>query len=118
MNNTDEIREMLEKRGIEWFGSTDSYETNWDAGDLTWVYFGSDNISGLGTVENDVTPEQAITATLGRACHIIEHNGDWICDACGDVVASSDPTDELYASGNAIELWDFCPYCGARIERQ
>lgn len=63
------------------------------------------------------TPEQAIAATLGRGTCRIELPGtDYQCNGCGEIVGSTDPTSELYIDGNAIELWNYCPYCGRRVE--
>ena len=64
---TETLRALLDERGVNWFGSYDSNETCWDVGELTWVYGNDGNIAGLGVVQGDITPEQAIEATLGRA---------------------------------------------------
>ena len=64
------------------------------------------------------TPEQAIAATLGAGtCHIDVRNGDWYCDACGEIVGTCDPASELFIDGNAIDMWKYCPFCGRRVEQ-
>jgi ssDNA-binding Zn-finger/Zn-ribbon topoisomerase 1 len=52
---------------------------------------------------------------VGRTCHIEERKGDWYCSACGGIVGTCDCTSELYIDGNALDLWEFCPRCGARV---
>ena len=49
-----------------------------------------------------------------RTCHIEERYGDQYCTCCGEMVGTCDPTSELYISSNAVELWNYCPSCGAR----
>lgn len=56
-----------------------------------------------------------LNGRVGRTCHIEEQNGDWYCSACGEVVGTGDCTDERYIDGNAIDLWEFCPRCGAKV---
>lgn len=114
MSATDKLRHILDELGVEWHkGKFPSEERTYWQGVVArpWT-------EQRLQVRALLTPEQAIAATLGHGiCHIREHKGDWICDACNNEVASSDPTSELYTSGNAIELWEFCPYCGARVVR-
>lgn len=31
------------------------------------------------------------------------------------MVGTWDSTSELYVSGNMVELWNYCPNCGARV---
>lgn len=57
-----------------------------------------------------------LNAELGNGtCRIEERNGDWYCDACGEMVGTCDPASELYIDGNAVELWNYCPNCGRRV---
>lgn len=53
-----------------------------------------------------------------RTCRIEERNGDWYCSNCGEMVGTCDTASELFIDGNAIELWNYCPSCGARVEVQ
>lgn len=50
-----------------------------------------------------------------RTCRIEERNGDLYCNACGEMVGTCDPASELYIDGNMVELWNYCPHCGARV---
>lgn len=65
---------------------------------------------------NTYTEAEAIAAWNTRAertCRIEKYRGEWICTACGVTVGSDDPMSELYIDGNAVELWNHCPNCGA-----
>ena len=106
MNATDELRRLLDERGVEWkapasFDGTARYDTT--AGGYWFHEFdGKITIHGL-------TPEQAIAATLGSGtCHLkpweMERDTGFYdcmeCD-CGYVADVAD-----WAS------WHFCPSCG------
>ena len=104
---TDELRRMLDERGVEW-----AYSHEWE--DKTfWPDANGVNATstewGRGLLVHAVlTPEQAIAATLGTGtCHVTD-NGPWgypyVCSACG---ASFDP------DVNNGEL-NYCPNCGRR----
>ena len=70
MTSTDELRKLLDERGVKWREGEDERKTHWVANGLTWEYFNNENgdswLGFLGVCESDVTPEQAIVATLGR----------------------------------------------------
>ena len=50
-----------------------------------------------------------------RTCHIEERHGGQYCTCCGEMVGTFDPTSELCISSNAVELWNYCPNCGAKV---
>ena len=60
MSATEELRHMLDKRGLS--HPTHYLHTSWSVGSK--LYVAMDNLDGTLTVEN-LTPEQAIAATLG-----------------------------------------------------
>ena len=69
-NRTTELLcELLDERGVKWWEGEDERKTHWEANGLTWEYFNDENgdawLGFLGVCESDVTPEQAIAATLG-----------------------------------------------------
>ena len=70
MSATDELRRLLDERGIHWWAGADERKTLWESNGLTWEYFNDENgdawLGFLGACEQDITPEQAIAATLGR----------------------------------------------------
>ena len=68
-NLTTELRKLLDERGVEWWEGDDACKTYWVANDTMWEYFNDENndvwFGLLSSCESDVTPKQAITATLG-----------------------------------------------------
>ena len=120
MTATDELRRMLDERGVEWMPSV------WSAKDETFYMVGE--VGFLATelssgrmkvsVEGYPTPEQAIEATLGRGtCHPVtndnltesEGTGDaWAdCSECGHpLCVLTDPSSQMP---------NYCPNCGAKV---
>ena len=70
-NAADELQRLLDERGIHWWEGEDERKTLWESNGLTWEYFNDENgdawLGFLGACEQDITPEQAIAATLGEA---------------------------------------------------
>lgn len=114
MNATDELRRLLDERGVEYVPSV------WSAKDETFYkvgevgYLATELSSGRMKVciEGYPTPAQVIDATLGRGtCRFVwslADNGwaDHTCSACGYV----ENTDVHVRLG-----WKYCPNCGARV---
>ena len=101
MTATEELRHMLDERGVEW-NSSDTYRlfvTSWDdANDHRWAYVEYRDGSFERLTAYHLTPEQAIDATLGRRTttrHVP------YCGCCG------------YGIGDA--RWHYCPSCGAKV---
>ena len=110
MSATDELRRLLDERGVKyydmqnrgiWFGiSEDGKGHKYEAFEQT---------DGLIEIDAfDLTPEQAIGATLGN--RTTTRHGKFktkygrkvpLCECCG------------YAIGD--DRYNFCPKCGARI---
>lgn len=71
MSATDELRRMLDERGVHWWTGEDERKTLWESSGLTWEYFNNENgdawLGFLSACEQDIAPEQAIAATLGDA---------------------------------------------------
>ena len=112
MRPTNKLRLLLEERGVNWFGSYDSDETNWNVGELTWVYINDGNIASLGVVQGDVTPEQAIAITLGeRTCKGESDLSEWVCSECQCWI----PTGITQENKERVSAWNFCPHCGAKV---
>ena len=127
MTATDELRRMLDERGVEWrervWGGKHSVVTFWRARGVRWHYrenrFGEIRLHADG-----LPPAQAIAATLGDADATAERrdgagtvphrtttrHGKWrtkygrsvpCCECCG------------YGIGDA--RWHYCPSCGAEV---
>ena len=118
MTATDELRKLLDNRGVE-YGSGFGGDTLWTGRyGIEWRWDKQEDT--LAMYSHTITPEQAIAATLGtpeRTCHIEERYIDWYCDACFEMVGTCDTTSELFIDGNAIKLWNYCPNCGRAVEQ-
>lgn len=113
MSATDELRRMLDERGVEWGnirndGSESDYLTEWQfegiqsyAVATEWAVGGG---LSLETHRHHLTPEQAIAATVWRGtCHkVLDFDGTaWICSECGEHIGP--------------RRWNFCPNCGRKV---
>ena len=118
MTATEELRRMLDERGVEWYEPTTKPNTTWFPDS-----FGINcRVKPWGEVlqvkRYGLTPEQAIAATLGGGeCEIVYRDGGWYCTECKEAVGCDDPWCESYINGNVVEMWSFCPACGRRLKR-
>lgn len=109
MTATDELRRMLDERGVDWdYGITGVASTRFRASggvELTFI----DMRDGV-TCTTILTPAQAIAATLGRrTCHVMtigEFNGEGTeyYDVCSNCCYEFDD-DPL----------NYCPNCGRKV---
>ena len=121
MSATDELRRMLDERGVEHYDGTEC--TLWgyeDYNEFTGIYRFSADETSDGHMQVRlwyVTPEQAIAATLGsgtcRFKTVIDqdpsrrHRGNICeCDGCGYRCARGFIEDERFK---------YCPNCGRRV---
>ena len=114
MTSTDELRRLLDERGVEY--KSHYLNTSWYAG--MKLYMATDDMDGTLTVDN-LTAEQAIAATLGnehstreRTCEVVNVNGyafRFECSLCGYVAIVHNCDTRL------DELPRYCPECGARV---
>lgn len=105
MTATDELRALLDERGVEW-GETDTYRllvTSWnDASGHSWVFMEHRDGRFSKLTAYHLTPAQAIDATLGRGmCKRLWTGSEMICSECAHQL--NDPTA------------NFCPSCGAEV---
>lgn len=114
MTATDELRRLLDERGVKWDDrGYPKTVTVWESDGIEWFGLWRD---GAIELEATMTPEQAVEATLGRGtCRVEERYGDWYCTGCGEMVGTYDTASELHIDGNAIELWRYCPNCGRKV---
>lgn len=124
MSATDELRRLLDERGIEWKGFEGDQlgfvkaETAWGEVDGLgnynyWVaeYFDGTTLLNIG----NPTPEQAVEATLGRGtCRMTRVEDEkrilhgWMeCSECGPVYPP--------AAERIQDAVKFCPFCGRKV---
>ena len=111
MTATERIRAMLDERGVEWTEPNNmarSHTTYWTAGFLRCgaVEF-NDGMVSIASSSDDITPEQAIEATLGRGECEVEYVSDWMgwhCKAC-----------DMLWQGLRDQRPHFCPNCGRKV---
>lgn len=105
---TDDLRRLLDERGVEWIGTdftkpTKGHPTSTsldeELHDAVFIEYHDGNVLRLF----DLTPEQAVEATLGRGtCHDVAIEGEWFeCSECGCVRQLLHP--------------HYCPNCGRKV---
>lgn len=122
MTATDRLRQLLDERGVEWHGVEDS--TYWgevlltrrDGSDPVYKFRAHKTATNKLSVHLlQVTPEQAVEATLGRGTCKMKRVEDeqrilhgWLeCSECGPVYP---PVNDGIAQAVA-----FCPFCGRKV---
>ena len=108
---TDELRRLLDERGVEYRVSATGYSI--DIGPNMTAYANRTDTT-LDVSLRGFTPEQAVEATLGRgACHAVfevdatsedERVGEYVCSECG----------ETFGDGRD-QLPHYCPACGKQV---
>lgn len=118
MTATEELRRLLDERGVEY----EVYEQGWvffEGNGLGWVFVGGDTHGQLLHQKLFITPEQAIAATLGTGtCHDEGDPGAFCCSACGvRMFTDTGDTYTMIASDGRtiIRHPNFCPNCGAKV---
>ena len=118
MTATDELRRLLDERGVEYDGKTYEGVTFWN--EDTNMAVASEGYDGKLWVSQSLTPEQAVEATLGRwTCHVECFDdgmdegldGEWFAYATATWHLSCGH--EVYGT----ERPRYCPNCGRRIEQ-
>ena len=109
MTATDELRRLLNERGVEWEDHSGGIEQRTVYRTPNgWCYVSTANDKWLSYVEyHDMTPEQAIDATLGRGTCEDVSGGDpcvFVCSHCG--ATFDHPEDERVR---------YCPNCGRAV---
>lgn len=123
MTATDELRRMLDERGVEWSDHSDEFvlHTEWDSYSC-WFNEYPDGWTAWGKCVHG-TPAEAIEGTLGReTCHDANVGGKFVCSECGALVDSTDVgrsyVDEWgkrwYATSHE-HGFNYCPNCGRKI---
>ena len=113
MTATDELRRLLDERGVEW-GAEESeldHVTTWNANGGQAMFYESKttNPNLLQVNYYDLTPVQAVEATMGRGtCKMLDgrYGYPFVCSECG----AEFNADVIHGDVN------YCPNCGRRIE--
>ena len=119
MSATDELRAMLDKRGVKWLpiAWNPKRETFYHA--ANGVGFCADEYTDGVKIYTDatITPEQAVEATLGRGeCHdegTFHSWGYFTCSNC-KVVVPVEAVREAPSIGKVVPI-SFCPNCGRKV---
>ena len=103
MTATDELRRLLDERGVEWSdGGYAETATVWEADGILWHGLWRDGAIELVAT---MTPEQAVEATLGRGTCRMGDGGyghPFVCSECG---AAFDCDADV----------NYCPNCGRKV---
>lgn len=106
MSATDELRRLLDERGIAWRSiANDGCATEYTHGGV--LYRAYETYGGFQvSIITRITPEQVIAAMVGcKTCELVNAgDGKCICFGCG------------YRALD--ELWNgfrYCPICGRRV---
>ena len=114
---TDELRRLLDERGIEYkmHGIIGGKAVTWHGSVCNWVALPDENGLAVAVYKDYLTPKQAIAATLGRGTckNKAPRYLDFLCSKCGFVHY----IDDANCTGDGND-WNYCPYCGARVERR
>ena len=132
MSATDELRRLLDERGVEWTAPNSILRdmmTCWTAGGFYYEAFEVPEPDGTFLLtaahQDDLTPEQAIAATLGDAdatptrqvdagtCRDIGGCRWFRCSACGFGIEDMYVNDEdEYPPADQPR---YCPNCGRKV---
>lgn len=120
MSATEELRRMLDERGVEWGnvrndGSESDYLTEWQFDGIQSYAVATEWAVGGGlsleTHRHHLTPEQAIAATLGRGtCYVVESEFDELDEYPHTWLSCGHHTMLLPSE------MQYCPKCGAKLE--
>lgn len=114
MSATDELRALLDERGVEWRTCfvDDAVHTMWDDAACWFTEF-KDGTTVWGKVMEG-SPAQAVEATLGpEMCKIVstttdglvsEHPKKWVQLSCGH-----------WCGLPGFDKPNYCPVCGAKV---
>lgn len=109
MSASDELRRLLDERGVEW-EDFDS-EPTWAGGDGR-MHYARQEFTFAGLTDEvtvyHLTPEQAIDATLGRGTCRDVGRYSFVCSVCG---WASDEPHHVFGG-----FWPkYCPNCGRAV---
>lgn len=110
MTATEELRRLLDERGVEWGETRDGSTAFSDAyGHVRWAIAcgAAKSFFEIGPL----TAEQAIEATLGRGeCRNTYERGHFKCSECGHYTQAR----MVYRNGEPADP-RYCPWCGRKV---
>ena len=124
MTATDELRRLLDERGVEWVEKSQyplmKCDTAW--GDSERFSFAEYVDGGTLLFAVDITPEQAVEATLGGGTCNADETDTWECvrdDLGGYGKTLTVHVMECTECGHTYEhvngSYEFCPRCGRKV---
>ena len=118
MTATDELRRLLDERGVEHYDGTET--TLWLKDGVGYRASADEGMNGFIQLHLwCTTPEQAIAATLGRGtCEwILDHSGTlydkWRCSKCGYLFVESRVDQGIKDDFDP----NYCPNCGKAVKQ-
>lgn len=128
MTATEELRRLLDERGVEWEADDAQVDGNGttycvtyvkEGYGRTWVYEEPPNCDLLISYDHDLGVEDAIDATLGRGeCHDDNSRFNaWRCSECRATVLLmfDDYGEPSYSVDGVADVPKYCPNCGRRV---
>ena len=122
MTATERLRQLLDERGVEWMGtihtkSTHGHPTNTSLDEEYHNAVFIEYVDGSVLRLFNLTPEQAIDATLGRGTCRMElpdlrgpaYTDVYVCSECGGEVMVG-----TVMGVSDVPKW--CPWCGRKVE--
>ena len=118
MSATDELRRMLDERGVEYERTEDDTTIYYDSDGNRYTYNVNPDSGWAQLFGYNLTPEQAIAATLGGGeCEFVDDSdGEFPpkCSACGYEPSAYECS--WFDDGYVYE-GDYCPDCGRKVKR-
>lgn len=118
MTATDELRRLLDERGVEWrrtpHYSSESMDNETVFCGIGIEWLASDHLNGrlgLRALKYEVTPEQAIAATLG-SCNCSNSERTGTCEYCANGKFDGQT---VMMSNHGWQRINFCPNCGRKV---
>ena len=122
MTATDELRRMLDERGVEWMPSVFDRQHETFYSTENGVGFIVTEFPEIGRMslacDMRITPEQAIEATLGRGtCHPVANDNLTESEGTGDAWADCSECGYLLCvlTDPSSQMPNYCPNCGRKV---
>lgn len=124
MTATDELRRLLDERGVEWKEGDASYSITWHTPDgrpCSAMYWNP----SMSVCISKCSPAQAIEATLGRGeceaeVEVVEFSQmqeihRFTCSECGESFGAEEHGGLFGLVLDKVKLPNYCPNCGRKV---